>query len=475
MMRPLSLLCLLLASLSLLPPASAAELIPEPVAAKHGLTRAWFAQAPMDPSRGRLRHVVLADGTLFVQTQAAVVQALDPETGSTLWTVQVGTAGYPTLPVDARGDFVVVINGTTLYLLNRYDGKLLWQKRLEGAPGAAPALSDQHVFVPMVSGIIYAYRLRPMPKVELKLEEEEAQRATPARPKPAAAGATPKEASKEAPKEVALSAEDEQKRRHGLRLSQEPLVGITCPSTGQAFTRPLVTLQNTGQENISWTTSRGYLFTGKIIEDHFTSVYRLSTGGPMSTEPTYLPPDGDDPTQSGILFGASEDGFVYAVKETTGDLIWRFSAADPISQRAVVIGKRIYAPTETAGMYCLNAENSEQIWWQAGLRRFLVASKERLYTMDQMGRVAILHAQTGARLDAFDLPSQAMCLTNDTTDRLYVYSPSGLVQCLREVDQVKPLEHRPPRRPAPVAEENAAPKGAAPAAGPARSPRRTPR
>src|SRR5438132_4061132 len=59
---------------------NAAELlVPQTAAERHGLTRAWFAQMPVG-GRSRITDIVLDEGTLFVQTSAAMLHAIDAET-----------------------------------------------------------------------------------------------------------------------------------------------------------------------------------------------------------------------------------------------------------------------------------------------------------------------------------------------------------------------------------------------------------
>ena len=48
-----------------------------------------------------------------------MVQALDPETGRSLWSVQIGNSSYPSVPVAANSQYVAAVNGSTLYLLKR--------------------------------------------------------------------------------------------------------------------------------------------------------------------------------------------------------------------------------------------------------------------------------------------------------------------------------------------------------------------
>ena len=135
------------------------ELISETAAARHGLTRPWFAHVELDQSRGRISHVILRDGALYVQTDRATVHAIDAETGKTLWSQRVGRPDHPSMAPDAMGNLLAVVNGSRLYLLDRRDGRLLKEIEIREAPGAGPALSSKRVYVPMVSGMVVAYPL----------------------------------------------------------------------------------------------------------------------------------------------------------------------------------------------------------------------------------------------------------------------------------------------------------------------------
>jgi outer membrane protein assembly factor BamB len=350
-----------------------------------------------------------------------MLHALHAETGQSLWAEQVGASNHPTLPAAVSSKYVAVVNGSSLYVLSRFNGKLLWKTRLEHVPGAGAGLSERHVYVPMTNGLVYAYRLEPAENPAEQLRKEQ---------------------------KVELTAEEkeaiEAQNLEGIRISQEKTPPLVCTSFGQVLVRPLVTRQTEALENVAWTTSRGMLFVGEVDAEgeHFISRYHLVTNGPMTTEPAYLPADVNVVGDSGVIYGASEDGFVYAVRETDGELLWRFSTGDPIIERAVVAGLRVYVPTQTEGMYCLDAKTGQQVWWAPHIRRFIAASKQRIYTADKVGRVVVLNANSGARLDTVYLGPRSILMTNDWNDRIYVASPTGLVQCLREIELSQPVVHR---------------------------------
>lgn len=141
-------------------PANAA-LIAEATAERVGLKRAWFNQAPIDPQRGSVASVAIHAGRVLVLTHASVLQALDAETGQELWTARIGDPDAPTLGVATEGDRCAVINGSTLYLFDAATGGEVSRWRLRGAPGAAPAIGEKHVFVPRLDGIVAGLPIDP--------------------------------------------------------------------------------------------------------------------------------------------------------------------------------------------------------------------------------------------------------------------------------------------------------------------------
>src|SRR5688572_16473843 len=61
------------------------QLIDQTAAARHGLTRAWFAHVRVGGGRWPIVEVKFDAGTVFVQTGIGTVHAIDGNTGRTLW------------------------------------------------------------------------------------------------------------------------------------------------------------------------------------------------------------------------------------------------------------------------------------------------------------------------------------------------------------------------------------------------------
>ena len=75
------------------------------------------------------------------------------------------------------------------------------------------------------------------------------------------------------------------------------------------------------------------------------------------------------------------------------------------------------------------------------MTQFVAASKSRVYAADRIGRLVVLDAASGARLGDIAAEGATIKLTNADTDRIYLVSNGGLIQCLREIEQIEPLMH----------------------------------
>lgn len=177
------------------------------------------------------------------------------------------------------------------------------------------------------------------------------------------------------------------------------------------------------------------------IGHRFAIKFRLETRGEIAARPTYLPPNPEVPGDSGMIYAASRDGFVHAIQENTGESFWQFSAGEPLLQPAVVIEEDVYVATQPGGMYCLDAKTGSEKWWAPQIKQFIAASKERIYVADKIDRILVLHGKTGARLDTLPAPDLPIKLINSDTDRLYLATESGLIQCLHELEHPEPLRH----------------------------------
>jgi outer membrane protein assembly factor BamB len=401
--------------------AQRSQIISEATAARHGLVRPWFTQVELDQSHGRLQDLILYEGTLYAQTDKGMLHAIDAETGKTLWTMQVGRPGHPCLPPSASHDLLGTINGSRLYVLNRFTGEILLEKEIDGAPGAGVALSAKHAYVATTQGMLIAYRLdRPAdPKAD-----------------------TAKSATEAAPEGTPQAVED---RRHRTRIRQEYIPPLAFQAIGRALVQPVVTHETAEDENVVWATDQGHLNISYINTQEEKTLelkHRLITKAPIVAPPEYLLPDPKVKGDPGVIFAVSRNGFVYAIQERTGEPLWQFSTGEAIVESPALIEDHLYVTTEIGGMYCLDVmHEGKKLWWAPNIMRFVAASQARVYATDKVGHILVLNAQNGARLDSLPTEDVPIKLFNTDTDRIYLADSVGLIQCLHEVELPQPLVH----------------------------------
>ena len=400
------------------PHSEAQSLISEQLAERHGLARPWTAQVQVSRGLARLEHLVLFEDTLFAQTDRGLIQAIDAETGATLWVRQIGNPDYPTGRVGVGGDLVGAVNGMRLYVLNRYNGDLLYERNLDYAPGAGPAVSTRWAYVPMLTGMVVAYRLEPLtdPMRELGVIEEEL---------------------------TGPELEDrERDRRENIRLDQQYRKPLSVQTSGRIMTQPIATYHSSTAEYAAWTTERGHLNVGVIdpdAPDRLKIDYRIEASGPFASRPVYMPPPEGDEKSAGMLLATSEDGYVYAIDQKSGESLWRYSTGEPIVSRPGLAFPRVYICNQLGGMHCIDAERGLRIWWAPKICQFVSASEKLVYVLDMQDRLLSLDVETGAWIDTMPLPKFDIALCNNQTDRIYIAHATGLVQCLHELGVEEPI------------------------------------
>jgi outer membrane protein assembly factor BamB len=370
-------------------PAPAQEtdrLISEQEAQRYGLRRAWFSQVRVDPARGRVAQLTLDKDLLLVLTDQAIVHAMDADTGATRWVTQFGNPNFASLGPAANDQYVAVVNGSTLYLIDRITGTVTGEQPLGGGPGGGPALSATYAFAPLISGVIKGFALE----------------------------------------DFNTSGAD-----------------WAYPCVGRPLTQPGVS-----DESIFWPTDRGFLYVAMAPKPQMR--FRLETQDEIIATPGYRKP---------FIFVGSLDGYVYAVHETTGAQAWKHSVGDDVPVAPAAIEDHVFVCSQAPRMHCLSAADGEELWQAARVERFVAASPERVYGMDRWSNLYILDRASGAQRARISFRGSTMPLVNQQTDRLYLASPLGLVQCLHEIGIDEPIRYIAP--PLPENLDEAAAPGAA--------------
>ncbi|MGB9688317.1 PQQ-binding-like beta-propeller repeat protein [Thermogutta sp.] len=437
--------------------AATPDLIRPERLAPYGLELAWFNQVQMDPAVGRMTSWLLDRGTLFVVTDTAVIQAFDAETGRSLWATTVGSPDLLTLKPTAGEHLVAVVNGSTIYLLNRHTGVILWKRQTEGAVGAGPAISPTRVFVPLIRGKIESYRFEwATPEMAAATgtqllgttTSEQTGTSQPATNNRSAGAQGAQQASQQAesetlPPDATVAARPISKEE--LRLSTKQRPGLFVMSWGHALVEPRLTYADSSRERVAWPTDQGLLFVAELdvrADLRFQVQYFLQTNGDIVAPPCIRPGDPtlpNDPNR--MLFVATTNGFVHALREYDGKVLWRFSTGEPINQSPALVGDDLYFTTQTGGLYRVKATTGELVWFSRGIRQFVAASDQHVYGVDGINQLVVMDVQTGSRQGQFDVTRYPLRYMNSQTDRIYLANEQGLIQCLRESRLTQPIQH----------------------------------
>src|SRR5690606_10036305 len=91
--------------------------------------------------------------------------------------------------------------------------------------------------------------------------------------------------------------------------------------------------------------------------------------------------------------------------------------------------------------FCIDAADGSPLWEAPDIAQMVAVSKGRVYGINRVGDVSILDAATGVRQGRLHTSGITSAVLNEQTDRLYLISERGLVQCLHEMGPNEPLLH----------------------------------
>ncbi len=204
----------------------------------------------------------------------------------------------------------------------------------------------------------------------------------------------------------------------------------TFTSIGRALSTPTIL-----GDQVAWTTDNGLLSVAP--SDTTDSIlFRLRGDSAFESSAT---------ARGGLLFLASINGYVYGLEQAKGRKIWSISLGERISQAPVVVGEHLYIFSDSKRVFQLDARlgslNGE---WGANLGDvvgYIGASQKNLYVINGVGDVMVVDMASGQAVGSLGYRGGLKALPNTQTDRLFVCTEGGMLQCLREIPNVVPFFH----------------------------------
>ncbi len=228
-------------------------------------------------------------------------------------------------------------------------------------------------------------------------------------------------------------------------LDANPEVDILGPQQLPAAGR-MVNEPATFAKSVVWGGDRDRLFGQQFGEkpSKFETYVRFG----VNSGPVSLPP---------MVYVGTKAGFLVAYNQDRGLRVWEFPAGSPIFHPPVALADVVYALPQDGGMFAVKADTGQQLWYAAEPLRFAAASPQLIYTFDYRNRLAIIDAKTGARAAVMPMPEGMKAVINQDSDRMYLYTDSGLIQCVHERQLVEPHRYLPTPPSATPAEGGASP------------------
>jgi outer membrane protein assembly factor BamB len=356
-----------------------------------GLERAWWGQATLNPRRDKVRNISIDEDMVYVHSTGGILTAMDSETGHQRWAVLLGQFDQPSYPVVSNEELAMVVVGSTMYGINKKTGSTLWTILLPGQPSTAPGVDAEQAYVGTLDGSVYAFSLR---KVQRLYEQQKLP-----------------------------------------QWSHEAIVWRT--QAGKEITSPPVP----SARAVSYASRDGSLYA--VGKTDRKLMYQLETDGAIVAPLA---------TTGKMQFLASEDHMFYAIEADANDpkkngrILWEFTWGLPIRRAPYVVESDLFVTPDRGGMYCLNAEDGSQRWWQPHLYGFLAIVGDSLMASDIDGNLIRVSRSNGAFSGSLPVRNFKMRVANDRTDRVFMSTESGLVIALRQRGASIPVFHKFPDR-----------------------------
>jgi outer membrane protein assembly factor BamB len=215
-----------------------------------------------------------------------------------------------------------------------------------------------------------------------------------------------------------------------LPIETEAFGNLPLNAVGSATTPPIV-----AGNIVAWTSDAGYLTVAPKSEIK-SMKYRIKGAGEFASSPA---------SSQGRVFAVTINGFIYAIDDRTGSVLWNFAVGQQVSKAPVALGDSLLIISDENNLFNFDAQSgiATQGWEQPlpNISGFAGASQTHLYLKDIGGNIVVYDRKTGTRLQMVGTQTVFQSLVNTQTDRIYICTSTGMLECLREIGQIRPYFH----------------------------------
>jgi outer membrane protein assembly factor BamB len=182
---------------------------------------------------------------------------------------------------------------------------------------------------------------------------------------------------------------------------------------------------------IAWPTERGYLYFGNADESRV--FFRIETGEEIVAAPAEW---------GSLFYVATLNGYLYCYDGSTGRQLWRYSTGMSIISKPVVLDNKVYVASEAPALHAIDATTGKRLWSVEGAVKFVAQAEHHIYASDRYGNLLLLDRETGAINGKITTGDGVTAMVNEQSDRIFLVSDTGLIQCLHEIGADEPTYHR---------------------------------
>ena len=329
-------------------------------------------------------------------TNRGDVTLVDGETGAVLWTKTVGNPRHAAVGVCTNDELTVVLTGLRMYVIRNSDGHVITEKITKGIAGASPVITERRTATTFNYEVNQngenSYSMIYVPTIENRMDLYDLD------------------------KEIKTGGPD--------ALASYPK-GL--PGFGRGLMQPTL-----GSKSIAWPTDQGIVYVADLVTNNVDR--QLRTLGTITSPVAYIP---------GVrrFLTASSDGYVYCFKEDDPDDMWRSSIGEPIYREPILVDGNAYVVTRSYKLHQLDLSTGAEKWIVPNVERVISISDNRIYCVQVGGNLMVLDENQGTPLRTVPMQSVDFTFLNTMTDRMYIGTKDGLLQCVRELNQTFPVVH----------------------------------
>jgi hypothetical protein len=411
--------CACLASAARAEPVVCGSVADEFTARAAGLERQWIRQIPSGVGSWRLERVTVGDGLVVAQTGDGGVHAIQAAReegglppGTLLWSQQLGAGGGPAAAAGIGPQVVTVAHDLAISAIERRTGAIAWEQQLGQLPGAAAVPAGDWVYASVPNEGVLRLPVNPWRSATTPTPTPATKPAA-GRGKPAVAPAVLTESLD--PKTInagGATAFAPVPLADGIAWSTTDGTLIALERTKQGWMRHELPL---GQALAAQPVARGrtlFVTTGPVGAPWPATLTRIELADPLAK----------DKPRPGLA------------------IAWRVALPDHPEGSPIIAGDAVVVGLGPSGIAGFSATTGDLLWQTAFVGRLVAAGGDRVWCVDETGRLSGLDLASGIRRARLCLAGLSLPVVNTSSDAVVLAAPGGVVISFAPVAQPAPAD-----------------------------------